>query len=141
MALRSQDEDKLEPDAKEFLAAYGRNVRDARKRAGLSQRRLAEAAGLTQQYIFFIENHGSNVSTTKMVAIANACEVSLYTLMPETKFSSSTPVSIVNLMCELCEALSHLKNLDTAEVLIVNYPGLLRQLKELASAADKQSDN
>ena len=133
MAKRSPNDDNPERETNEVLLVFGQNVREARKRVGLTQKRLGEIVGLTQQYIFFIENHGANTTAKSMLAIANACKVSLLTLMPDTEFSAYTSVNLVDLMRDLFEALSHCKNLENAEVSIMNYPNLFNQLRKFSS--------
>ena len=50
----------------------GENVRAERKRAGFSQEKLAEKAGLTRNYIGDIERAEKNVSLEALAKIARA---------------------------------------------------------------------
>jgi predicted transcriptional regulator len=54
----------------EVQAQFGRTVREARQKAGLTQAGLADLAGLTQQYIARIEAGQINPTLATMVVIA-----------------------------------------------------------------------
>jgi transcriptional regulator with XRE-family HTH domain len=49
---------------------FGERLREARHKAGLTQAALAEAAGLTQQYVAKIEAGQINPTLATMVAVA-----------------------------------------------------------------------
>ena len=51
-------------------AQFGKTVREARQKAGLTQAGLADLAGLTQQYIARIEAGQINPTLATMVAVA-----------------------------------------------------------------------
>jgi transcriptional regulator with XRE-family HTH domain len=53
----------------------GRNVRKARKEAGLTQERLAEKSGLTQQYISDLERGTQNPTVITLYELAMVLEV------------------------------------------------------------------
>lgn len=61
--------------AQEWQAAFGRRVRQLREQAGLSQMRLAEAAGLHPTYVSSVERGQRNVSLVNVHMIANALSV------------------------------------------------------------------
>jgi transcriptional regulator with XRE-family HTH domain len=54
--------------------AYGRKVREIRKRKAVSQESLADLAGLDRTYISDIENGKRNVSIETIFKIADALE-------------------------------------------------------------------
>jgi len=62
------------PDAteggSELQAHFGKTVREARQKAGLTQAALADLAGLTQQYVARIEAGQINPTLATMAAIA-----------------------------------------------------------------------
>jgi transcriptional regulator with XRE-family HTH domain len=57
-------------DGSELQAHFGKTVREARQKAGLTQAALADLAGLTQQYIARIEAGQINPTLATMAAIA-----------------------------------------------------------------------
>lgn len=54
----------------ELQAHFGKTVREARQKAGLTQAALADQAGLTQQYIARIEAGQINPTLATMAAVA-----------------------------------------------------------------------
>ena len=134
MAKRSQTETKVDPAADDVLLTFGSRVREARKKAALTQAELAAAAGLSQAYVFEIETKGSNMSLKGMIAVANACKVGLKDLIPDTEFDSVTAVPILELMKELMEVLCiHQKDTSKATLHLNGYLDFANQLKQLAS--------
>jgi predicted transcriptional regulator len=57
-------------DGSELQAHFGKTVREARQKAGLTQAALADQAGLTQQYIARIEAGQINPTLATMAAVA-----------------------------------------------------------------------
>ncbi len=134
MAKRPKAEVTPEAEGDPFLLAFGNRVREARKKAGLTQAKLGAAAGLSQAYIFEVETKGSNMTLKAMAAIADACKVSLKDLLPDNAFESVTPVSVLALISELAEALlAHQKAFADVKVHLKGYTDLTSQLKRLAS--------
>jgi len=62
------------------LLKLGRRARELRKKAGLTQERLAELAGLHQTYVGGIERGERNVSVRTIAKLATALGVPLSTL-------------------------------------------------------------
>ena len=134
MAKRPKPEVKVVAEGDQFLLAFGNRVREARKKAGLTQAQLGAAAGLSQAYIFEVETKGSNMTLKAMAAIADSCKVSLKDLIPDNEFESVTPVSVLALISELAEALlAHQKEFSDVKVHVKGYTDLSSQLKRLAS--------
>jgi transcriptional regulator with XRE-family HTH domain len=134
MAKRPKAEVKIAAEGDRFLLAFGNRVREARKKAGLTQAQLGAAAGLSQAYIFEVETKGSNMTLKAMAAIADGCKVSLKDLIPDNDFESVTPVSVLALIAELAEALlAHQKEFADVKVHVKGYADLSSQLKRLAS--------
>lgn len=59
----------------ELVMSVGKRVREARKKAGLSQQDLADAIGIKQPTLSELER-GISTSSTHLISIANACGVS-----------------------------------------------------------------
>ncbi len=68
----------------------GEAIREARRKAGMTQAALAEASGLGRQFINEVENGGS-LTRASLEAIASALGVDPYTLdptyVPESSFA------------------------------------------------------
>lgn len=85
----------------ELLVAFGKKVREARQKAGLTQAALGTAADLAQSYIFEIETMGANVTLKTLANLASSLRVSLKDLVPDNEFETLTPVSIAGLIAAL----------------------------------------
>ena len=59
-----------EPVSDDLRIAFGKNLRQARTRAGLTQAQVAERTGLTQQYVSQIEAGRQNITLATMTALA-----------------------------------------------------------------------
>jgi transcriptional regulator with XRE-family HTH domain len=64
-----------------LLAAFGVAVRQLRVNRGLTQERLAEAAGIHRTYIGDVERGLRNVSLVNIVRIAKALSIEASTLL------------------------------------------------------------
>jgi transcriptional regulator with XRE-family HTH domain len=125
---------KAEVEGDQLLLTFGNRVREARKKASLTQAQLGAAAGLSQAYIFEVETKGANMTLKAMAAIAAGCKVSLKDLIPDNEFESVTPVSVLALIAELAEFLRlHQQALADVKVHVKGYTDLSRQLKQRAS--------
>ena len=58
-------------------------MREARKRKGISQEKLADLAGLHRTYVSLVERGTCNISLLNIEKLAKALEVPLSKLMPE----------------------------------------------------------
>jgi transcriptional regulator with XRE-family HTH domain len=59
-------------EKQELLRRFGASVRDHRRRAGLSQEKLAALAGLDRTYVGGIERGERNVAVINIVRLARA---------------------------------------------------------------------
>lgn len=59
----------------------GRRIKDARKKAGLTQEQLASATGMSQQHIGNIETAANKLSLQALVDIANALDTTTDALL------------------------------------------------------------
>jgi transcriptional regulator with XRE-family HTH domain len=66
-----------------LLKTFGRSIRRLRKQRGLSQEALAEACGLSRNYISDIERGVRNPGVLVLVALAKALRVPLRELVEE----------------------------------------------------------
>ncbi len=73
----------MQASAAKLLKTFGRSVRSLRKQRGLSQESLAEACGLSRNYISDIERGVRNPGLLVIVGIARALRVSLRELIEE----------------------------------------------------------
>jgi transcriptional regulator with XRE-family HTH domain len=73
----------MQAAAAKLLKTFGRSIRSLRKQRGLSQESLAEACGLSRNYISDIERGVRNPGLLVMVALAKALKVSLRELVSE----------------------------------------------------------
>ena len=62
-------------------ALIGRRIQTERKKSGMTQKKLAEAVGLTDQYISKIERGDTAVTLQTISAIADALAVDISSLM------------------------------------------------------------
>jgi transcriptional regulator with XRE-family HTH domain len=61
----------------------GRRVREAREKAGLSQRDVAEKSRITQGYIYMLEGGGQNPTIVTLHLLAQVIGVDMRDLLPE----------------------------------------------------------
>lgn len=61
---------------------FGEKLREIRERAGVSQERLAELAGVHRTYISTVERGKRNISLVNIFRIAEALDVEMQELMP-----------------------------------------------------------
>lgn len=69
----------------ELLRAFGKHLRDLRKRRSLSQEKLAELAGLHRNYAGLLERGGSNPTLLAIVALGRALNVRPYKLIEKLR--------------------------------------------------------
>ena len=73
----------MQAAAAKLLKTFGRSVRSLRKQRGLSQEDLAEACGLSRNYISDIERGVRNPGLLVLVGLAKALKVPLRELAEE----------------------------------------------------------
>jgi transcriptional regulator with XRE-family HTH domain len=73
----------MQASAGKLLKIFGRSVRSLRKQRRLSQESLAEACGLSRNYISDIERGVRNPGVLALVALAKALRVPLRELVEE----------------------------------------------------------
>ncbi|MGV9554546.1 helix-turn-helix domain-containing protein [Streptomyces sp. NPDC003522] len=70
-------------DDRSVLAAFGRNARKLRIKAGLSQEQLADIAHLHRTYVGSVERGERNISLVNIYRLAEALGVSPTQLLPD----------------------------------------------------------
>lgn len=78
--------DKAPPHAAEsaFVAAVGRLVRLGRAKRGMTRRQLAADSGISERYLAQIESGQGNPSVIVLKAVADAIDVPIIELLPQT---------------------------------------------------------
>jgi XRE family aerobic/anaerobic benzoate catabolism transcriptional regulator len=66
-----------------LLTALGQNLRDLRARRGLTQRQVADAAGVSERFLAKLEAGSGNVSVVNLKRIADALQASIAELLAE----------------------------------------------------------
>jgi transcriptional regulator with XRE-family HTH domain len=66
-----------------FTVALGRNIRRARRTAQLSQKRLAQAAGLSTPLIAEIETAARGIGLSALQQVADALGITSTSLLPK----------------------------------------------------------
>ncbi len=67
----------------DVMARFGKQLREVREEAGISQERLAELAGLHRTYVSSVERGKNNISLINIERLALALGKSLRDLMPD----------------------------------------------------------
>jgi transcriptional regulator with XRE-family HTH domain len=98
MARRKQAETEQEgQDFTQAMLDLGIKIREARKRAGLNQIELADAAGLAASYVHEMEAVGANLTFKAFLKIAACLKVSLRDLMPDNGFEAELSPNLAEL--------------------------------------------
>jgi len=86
-----------------FLAAIGREVRRNRAKRGMTRRQLAQASETSERYLAQIESSAGNPSVSVLRAIAQALELPVSALLPETGARTAALGAILDLLAQLPE--------------------------------------
>jgi transcriptional regulator with XRE-family HTH domain len=91
----------------EVLGTVGNRLREARVRAGLTQKQLGDRAGAKQSYIFELERGRTNITVNTLVKMADVLGMDARDLLPQT---GPAPLSLVVLerLLEVCERIAAL---------------------------------
>lgn len=74
----------IDEETKRVVSLIGANIREHRKKLGMTQERLAELADINEKYLSSIENgNEANLSIGYIVSVAIAMELPLLTLLVE----------------------------------------------------------
>jgi XRE family aerobic/anaerobic benzoate catabolism transcriptional regulator len=81
-----------------FAGELGRMVRLGRAKRGMSRRQLAQESGTSERYLAQIEGGAGNPSVLVMRAIADALEIPLFELLPQTGGLSAPYARVIDLL-------------------------------------------
>jgi XRE family aerobic/anaerobic benzoate catabolism transcriptional regulator len=81
-----------------FLAAIGREVRRNRAKRGMTRRQLAQASETSERYLAQIESGAGNPSVSVLRAIAQALDLPITALLPESGARSAALGAILDLL-------------------------------------------
>ena len=81
-----------------FAGEVGRMVRLGRAKRGMSRRQLAQESGTSERYLAQIESGAGNPSILVMRAIADALEIPLFEMLPQTGGLSAPYARIIDLL-------------------------------------------
>ena len=81
-----------------FAGEVGRMVRLGRAKRGMSRRQLAQESGTSERYLAQIESGAGNPSVLVMRAIADALEIPLFELLPQTGGLAAPYARIIELL-------------------------------------------
>jgi transcriptional regulator with XRE-family HTH domain len=70
-----------EPVSDDLPTLFGKNLRDARIKSGLTQGQVAERTSLTQQYVSLVEAGHQNITLGTMTALARVVGEDVTTLL------------------------------------------------------------
>lgn len=69
----------------DVFVRFGARLREVREKAGISQEKLAELAGLHRTYVSSVERGKRNISLQNIERLAEALETTMAALMPDPK--------------------------------------------------------
>src|SRR5919112_3715881 len=81
-----------------FAGEVGRMVRLGRAKRGMSRRQLAQESATSERYLAQIESGAGNPSVLVMRSIADALEVPLFELLPQTGGVAAPYARIIELL-------------------------------------------
>jgi XRE family aerobic/anaerobic benzoate catabolism transcriptional regulator len=86
-----------------FLAAIGREVRRHRAKRGMTRRQLAQASETSERYLAQIESGAGNPSASVLRGIAQALDLPISALLPETGARTAELGAILELLAQVPE--------------------------------------
>jgi transcriptional regulator with XRE-family HTH domain len=96
--IQPEDDDQT---STKLFTAFGKKVREARRRSGFTQVQLAKAAGLAPSYAHELETTGANITLKTLAKVATCLKVSMKDLVPDNEFEAVSVSGIV----EICVTL------------------------------------
>jgi transcriptional regulator with XRE-family HTH domain len=120
MARRQKARETVESTEDELLKAFGRKVREARDRAGLTRAQLGDLTGLAPSYLFEIENEGANVTLKTLAKIAESFKLGPRDLLPESEQDALTGSAVAELIAALDRAADVLSQRQSQEAELIS---------------------
>jgi transcriptional regulator with XRE-family HTH domain len=119
MARRQKARGTAENTEDELLKAFGRKVREARERAGLTRAQLGDLTGLAPSYLFEIENEGANVTLKTLAKLAESLKLGPRDLLPESEQDALTGSAVAELIAALDRAADVLSQRQSQEAELI----------------------
>jgi len=129
MARRQKARETVENTEDQLLKAFGRKVREARDRAGLTRAQLGDATALAASYLFEIENEGANVTLKTLAKIAESVKLGPRDLLPESEQDALTGSAVAELIAALNRAADVLSQRQSQEAELISRLDRLTQLR------------
>ena len=120
MARRQKPRETPKSTEDELLKAFGRKVREARERAGLTRAQLGDATGLAPSYLFEIENEGANVTLKTLAKLAQSLNLGPRDLLPESEQDALTGSAVAELIAALDRAADVLSQRQSQEAELIS---------------------
>jgi transcriptional regulator with XRE-family HTH domain len=120
MARRQKARETAKSTEDELLKAFGRKVREARERAGLTRAQLGDATGLAPSYLFEIENEGANVTLKTLAKLAQSLNLGPRDLLPESEQDALTGSAVAELIAALDRAADVLSQRQSQEAELIS---------------------
>jgi transcriptional regulator with XRE-family HTH domain len=120
MARRQKARETPKSTEDELLKAFGRKVREARERAGLTRAQLGDATGLAPSYLFEIENEGANVTLKTLAKLAQSLNLGPRDLLPESEQDALTGSAVAELIAALDRAADVLSQRQSQEAELIS---------------------
>jgi transcriptional regulator with XRE-family HTH domain len=120
MARRQKARETAKSTEDELLKAFGRKVREARERAGLTRAQLGDATGLAPSYLFEIENEGANVTLKTLAKLAESLNLGPRDLLPESEQDALTGSAVAELIAALDRAAGVLSQRQSQEAELIS---------------------
>jgi XRE family transcriptional regulator, aerobic/anaerobic benzoate catabolism transcriptional regulator len=93
----------LPPNAAAFLSAIGGEVRKNRAKRGMTRRQLAQASATSERYLAQIESGIANPSASVLRAVAQALDLPVSALLPDSASRSAALVAVIELLGQVPE--------------------------------------
>jgi transcriptional regulator with XRE-family HTH domain len=120
MARRQKARETAKSTEDQLLNAFGRKVREARERAGLTRAQLGDATGLAPSYLFEIENEGANVTLKTLAKLAESLKLGPRDLLPESEQDALTGSAVAELIAALDRAADVLSQRQSQEAELIS---------------------
>jgi transcriptional regulator with XRE-family HTH domain len=120
MARRQKARETAKSTEDALQKAFGRKVREARERAGLTRAQLGDATGLAPSYLFEIENEGANVTLKTLAKLAQSLNLGPRDLLPESEQDALTGSAVAELIAALDRAADVLSQRQSQEAELIS---------------------